>query len=249
VVIEEFLARRGGELHRHRRRRLTVLPMASSQDHKRIGEGDTGPNTGGMGAYSPAPVVDERYTSVSWTRSSPTLAGMAAEGNRYTGLSLRRSDDRCHGAPRVIEFNCRFGDPETQPIMLRLRSGPGGAVRGRHRRRPGPGSTRLGPAPCHGCGAGRRGYPGATHARDSHRAARRGGGRRCKGLPRRHGAGDADKRKRRRSSPAAVACCARRPWARTLPTRTERCYAGVEPYPLRGRAVPPRHWLARPRPL
>ncbi len=100
-----------------------VLPMATSQDHKRVGDGDTGPNTGGMGAYSPAPVVtadvhQRVMDEVIW----PTVKGMAAEGNVYTGflyagLMIDRS-----GAPKVIEFNCRFGDPETQPIMLRLQS-------------------------------------------------------------------------------------------------------------------------------
>lgn len=100
-----------------------VLPMATSQDHKRVGDGDTGPNTGGMGAYSPAPVVTpEVHQRVMDEVIWPTVKGMAAEGNVYTGflyagLMIDRS-----GAPRVIEFNCRFGDPETQPIMLRLQS-------------------------------------------------------------------------------------------------------------------------------
>ncbi|MDY3196864.1 MAG: phosphoribosylamine--glycine ligase [Pseudomonadaceae bacterium] len=100
-----------------------VLPMATSQDHKRVGDGDTGPNTGGMGAYSPAPVVtDAVHQRVMDEIIWPTVRGMAAEGNVYTGflyagLMIDRS-----GAPKVIEFNCRFGDPETQPIMLRLQS-------------------------------------------------------------------------------------------------------------------------------
>jgi len=100
-----------------------VLPMATSQDHKRIGDGDTGPNTGGMGAYSPAPVVtqavhDRVMEQVIW----PTVKGMAAEGNPYTGFLYAglMIDTQCN--PKVIEFNCRFGDPETQPIMLRMRS-------------------------------------------------------------------------------------------------------------------------------
>ncbi len=100
-----------------------VLPMATSQDHKRVGDGDTGPNTGGMGAYSPAPVVtSEVHQRVMDEVIWPTVRGMEAEGNLYTGflyagLMIDRS-----GAPKVIEFNCRFGDPETQPIMLRLQS-------------------------------------------------------------------------------------------------------------------------------
>ncbi|NOX76271.1 MAG: phosphoribosylamine--glycine ligase [Gammaproteobacteria bacterium] len=100
-----------------------ILPLATSQDHKRVGEGDTGPNTGGMGAYSPAPVVTpEIHARIMAEVIEPTVAGMAAEGNPYTGflyagLMIDRS-----GAPNVIEYNCRFGDPETQPILMRLQS-------------------------------------------------------------------------------------------------------------------------------
>ncbi len=122
VVIEEFLP--GEEASfivmvdgEH------VLPMATSQDHKRIGEGDTGPNTGGMGAYSPAPVVTpDVHQRIMDEVILPTVRGMAAEGNAYTGFlyaGLMISPD---GEPRVIEYNCRFGDPETQPIMMRLQS-------------------------------------------------------------------------------------------------------------------------------
>jgi phosphoribosylamine--glycine ligase len=100
-----------------------ILPMATSQDHKRVGDGDTGPNTGGMGAYSPAPVVtDAVFQRVMDEVIIPTVEGMAKEGNDYTGFlyaGLMISDD---GAPKVIEYNCRFGDPETQPIMIRLQS-------------------------------------------------------------------------------------------------------------------------------
>lgn len=100
-----------------------VLPMATSQDHKRIGEGDTGPNTGGMGAYSPAPVVDEAvYERVMAEVILPTVRGMAAEGNDYTGFLYAGLMISPAGEPRVIEYNCRFGDPETQPIMVRLQS-------------------------------------------------------------------------------------------------------------------------------
>ncbi len=122
VVIEEFLE--GEEASyivisdgRHH------LPMASSQDHKRRDENDLGPNTGGMGAYSPAPVVTpEVERRIREEIIEPTLRGMAAEGAPFTGflyagLMIDRS-----GAPRVIEFNVRFGDPETQPILLRLQS-------------------------------------------------------------------------------------------------------------------------------
>ena len=100
-----------------------VLPMATSQDHKRIGEGDTGPNTGGMGAYSPAPVVDAVvHQRVMEQVILPTVAAMAAEGNDYTGFLYAGLMIDAAGQPRVIEYNCRFGDPETQPIMLRLQS-------------------------------------------------------------------------------------------------------------------------------
>ncbi len=100
-----------------------VLPMATSQDHKRVGNGDTGPNTGGMGAYSPAPVVtDEIHARIMERVIYPTVRGMAAEGNVYTGFLYAGLMIDAAGNPKVIEFNCRFGDPETQPIMLRMRS-------------------------------------------------------------------------------------------------------------------------------
>ncbi|WP_188013281.1 phosphoribosylamine--glycine ligase [Photobacterium damselae] len=100
-----------------------VLPMATSQDHKRVGNGDTGPNTGGMGAYSPAPVVtDEIHQRVMDEVIYPTVRGMAAEGNPYTGFLYAGLMIMSDGTPKVIEYNCRFGDPETQPIMLRLQS-------------------------------------------------------------------------------------------------------------------------------
>ena len=100
-----------------------VLPMATSQDHKRVGDADTGPNTGGMGAYSPAPVVTaEVHQRVMDLVIWPTVNGMAAEGNVYTGFLYAGLMIDKAGNPKVIEFNCRFGDPETQPIMLRLQS-------------------------------------------------------------------------------------------------------------------------------
>ncbi len=99
-----------------------VLPLASSQDHKRLRDGDEGPNTGGMGAYSPAPVVTpEVHARIMREVIVPTVAGMAAEGHRYTGF-LYAGVMIDAGVPRVLEFNCRMGDPETQPIVLRLKS-------------------------------------------------------------------------------------------------------------------------------
>lgn len=100
-----------------------VLPMATSQDHKRVGNGDTGPNTGGMGAYSPAPVVtDAVYQRVLDEIIYPTVRGMAAEGNEYTGFLYAGLMIDKAGAPQIIEYNCRFGDPETQPILMRMQS-------------------------------------------------------------------------------------------------------------------------------
>ncbi|AFJ48752.1 phosphoribosylamine--glycine ligase [Shimwellia blattae] len=100
-----------------------VLPMATSQDHKRVGDGDTGPNTGGMGAYSPAPVVTDEIHQRTMERIIwPTVRGMTAEGNTYTGFLYAGLMIDKQGNPKVIEFNCRFGDPETQPIMLRMKS-------------------------------------------------------------------------------------------------------------------------------
>jgi len=122
VVIEEFLDGEeasfivmvDGE---------NVLPMATSQDHKRVGDADSGPNTGGMGAYSPAPVVTaEVHKRVMDEVIYPTVRGMAAEGNVYTGFLYAGLMIDKAGKPKVIEFNCRFGDPETQPIMVRLES-------------------------------------------------------------------------------------------------------------------------------
>lgn len=122
VVIEEFLE--GEEASfivmvdgEH------VLAMATSQDHKRVGDGDTGPNTGGMGAYSPAPVVTaDVHQRIMDEVIFPTVRGMAAEGHPYKGFLYAGLMIDPSGAPKVIEFNCRFGDPETQPIMLRMKS-------------------------------------------------------------------------------------------------------------------------------
>jgi phosphoribosylamine--glycine ligase len=122
VVIEEFLA---GEEASYivMVDGKNVLPMATSQDHKRAYDGDLGPNTGGMGAYSPAPVVtpeiDQRIMDEV---IMPTVNGMAAEGNDYTGFLYAGLMINDSGEPKVIEYNCRFGDPETQPMMIRMQS-------------------------------------------------------------------------------------------------------------------------------
>ena len=122
VVIEEFLE--GEEASfivmadgRH------VLPLATSQDHKPVGDGDTGPNTGGMGAYTPAPVVTEAlHRRAMETVILPTIEGMAAEGHPFSGFLYAGLMVSPAGEPKVLEFNVRFGDPETQPILMRLRS-------------------------------------------------------------------------------------------------------------------------------
>jgi phosphoribosylamine--glycine ligase len=100
-----------------------ILPMASSQDHKARDNGDQGPNTGGMGAYSPAPVVsEEMHQRIMNLVIRPTIEGMASEGLTYTGFLYAGVMIDANGIPRVLEYNCRFGDPETQPIMLRMKS-------------------------------------------------------------------------------------------------------------------------------
>jgi len=100
-----------------------ILPMATSQDHKARDNGDQGPNTGGMGAYSPAPVVTSDVNDrIMAEVIEPTVKGMAADGIPYTGFLYAGLMIDEQGAPKVIEYNCRFGDPETQPIMMRLDS-------------------------------------------------------------------------------------------------------------------------------
>jgi phosphoribosylamine--glycine ligase len=122
VVIEEFLA--GEEASfivmadgKH------ILTMATSQDHKRLRDGDAGPNTGGMGAYSPAPVVTRAlHERIMREVIEPTIRGLAKDGTPYTGFLYAGIMVHPDGTPNVLEYNCRFGDPETQPIMMRLQS-------------------------------------------------------------------------------------------------------------------------------
>jgi len=122
VVIEEFMA--GEEASfivvsdgRH------VVSLATSQDHKRVGDGDTGPNTGGMGAYSPAPVVTpDVHARVMREIIQPAIAGMAKDGMPFTGFLYAGLMIDPEGRPRTVEFNCRLGDPETQPILMRMKS-------------------------------------------------------------------------------------------------------------------------------
>ena len=122
IVVEEFLAGEEASFM-VMTDGLTAVALASSQDHKARDEGDLGPNTGGMGAYSPAPVVDAAMTAtIMRTIIEPTLAGMRADGRPYQGFLYAGVMIDPAGIPRVLEFNCRMGDPETQPIMMRLTS-------------------------------------------------------------------------------------------------------------------------------
>jgi phosphoribosylamine---glycine ligase len=122
VVIEEFLS--GEEASfivmsdgAH------IIPFATSQDHKRRDDGDRGPNTGGMGAYSPAPVVTPSvHARIMREVIEPTIRGLAADGMPYTGFLYAGIMVAADGTPNVIEFNCRFGDPEAQPVLMRLKS-------------------------------------------------------------------------------------------------------------------------------
>ncbi len=138
-----------------------VLAMATSQDHKRVGNGDTGPNTGGMGAYSPAPVVTPAIHQRAMNEViMPTVRGMAAEGNEYTGFLYAGLMIMADGTPKVIEYNCRFGDPETQPIMLRLKSSLADLCMAAIERRLDQVSIEWDPRPAVGVVMAAGGYPG-----------------------------------------------------------------------------------------
>ncbi|HEV7715306.1 MAG TPA: phosphoribosylamine--glycine ligase, partial [Steroidobacteraceae bacterium] len=122
VVIEEFLAGEEASFIVMADGK-NILPFASSQDHKRRDDGDHGPNTGGMGAYSPAPVVTPAmHARIMKQVIEPTIRGLAKDGMPYTGFLYAGIMVAPDGTPNVLEFNCRFGDPETQPIMMRLES-------------------------------------------------------------------------------------------------------------------------------
>lgn len=122
VVIEEFLTGEEASFIVMADGK-NVLPLATSQDHKPVGDGDTGPNTGGMGAYTPAPVVtDAMHERAMREVIMPTIEGMAADGAPFTGFLYAGLMIAADGEPKVLEFNVRFGDPETQPILMRLQS-------------------------------------------------------------------------------------------------------------------------------
>ena len=166
VVIEEFLT--GEEASfismvdgAH------ALPMATSQDHKRVGDGDTGPNTGGMGAYSPAPVVTpEVHARILREVVEPTVRGMAADGTPFTGFLYAGLMIDKAGAPKVIEFNVRFGDPETQPVLLRLKSDLVDLVEAAIDGRLAGAEARWDPRPSLGVVMAAAGYPGTPRTGD-----------------------------------------------------------------------------------
>ena len=161
VVIEEFLE--GEEASfivmadgKH------VLPLATSQDHKAVGDGDTGPNTGGMGAYSPAPVVDQAMHQRAMAEViQPVIDGMAAEGHPFTGFLYAGLMISPTGEPRVLEFNVRFGDPETQPVMMRLQSDLVGLCQMALAGNLDLAQAEWDPRPCLGVVMAAEGYPGS----------------------------------------------------------------------------------------
>jgi len=166
VVIEEFL---DGEEASYivMSDGKGFVPMATSQDHKRRDEGDLGPNTGGMGAYSPAPVVTQAVDRrIVEEVIRPTLDGMAAEGAPFTGFLYAGLMIGRDGAPKVIEFNVRFGDPETQPIMLRLQSDLAELVLAALDGDLGGRTVRWDPRPAIGIVIAAHGYPGKVRSGD-----------------------------------------------------------------------------------
>lgn len=163
-----------------------ALPMATSQDHKRVGDGDTGPNTGGMGAYSPAPVVTpEVHARVIREVVEPTVQGMIADGVPFTGFLYAGLMIDAHGAPKVIEFNVRFGDPETQPVMLRLQSDLVDLVEAAIDGTLDAAQAQWDPRPSLGVVIAAKPYPENPGHRRGHHRPGRGAGQR-QGLPRRH---------------------------------------------------------------
>ncbi|MCI0750152.1 MAG: phosphoribosylamine--glycine ligase [Nevskiales bacterium] len=144
-----------------------ALEMATSQDHKRIGDGDTGPNTGGMGAYSPAPVVSETVRQrILNDVIRPTLTGLEKDGIAYTGFLYAGVMIARDGSPRVLEFNCRLGDPETQPLMMRLESDLVELIDAALAHRLAQTHAEWDPRPALGVIMAAEGYPGPVRTRD-----------------------------------------------------------------------------------
>jgi len=160
VVVEEFLEGEEASFIVMADGR-NVVPLATSQDHKAAWDGDAGPNTGGMGAYSPAPVVDEAmHRRIMDQVIRPTVDGMAADGAPFTGFLYAGLMISPAGEPRVLEFNVRFGDPETQPILMRLRSDLPELCLAAVESRLDAVETHWDPRPCLGVVMAADGYPG-----------------------------------------------------------------------------------------
>ena len=244
VVIEDFLE--GEEASfivmadgRH------VLPLASSQDHKRLRDGDAGPNTGGMGAYSPAPVVTPAmHARIMREVILPTVNGMAADGIPFTGFLYAGVMIDAAGHPKVLEFNCRLGDPETQPIMVRLKSDlvdlVEHGVNGTLDRAEALWDRRA----ALGVVLAARGYPDSPASRRRDRGPRPRDGRhasRLQGLPCRDRAGQGQGRRLRRTR-------ALRHGARRFgEAGAARGVCGCRRNPVRGHAVSRRHRPSRDR--
>lgn len=146
----------------------TALPLATSQDHKRVGDGDSGANTGGMGAYSPAPVVTPAvHARIMHEVIEPTVRGMAADGAAFTGFLYAGLMIAADGTPNVIEFNVRFGDPETQPVLLRLRSDLAGLLHAAVDGRLAGAQARWDPRPALGVVMAAAGYPDTPRSGDA----------------------------------------------------------------------------------
>jgi phosphoribosylamine--glycine ligase len=167
VVIEEFLPGEEASFIAMVGVDGAILPLATSQDHKRRDDGDTGPNTGGMGAYSPAPVVTDAVAArVMREVMEPTIAGLRAEGVRYSGFLYAGLMIAADGTPKVLEYNCRCGDPETQPILFRLRSDLTDLLEAALEGRLGKAKADWDPRPAVGVVMAAGGYPGQYRTGD-----------------------------------------------------------------------------------
>jgi phosphoribosylamine--glycine ligase len=180
-----------------------VLALATSQDHKRLKDGDEGPNTGGMGAYSPAPVVTaDVHARAMREIILPTIRAWKRTASPTPAFCMPGLMIDAKGHPKTLEFNCRMGDPETQPILMRLKSDLVDVLGAGHRRQARPDRAAMGPPHRAGRGHGRARLPRvAAQGRPHHRPACRGG--RCRGVPRRHAA-----ERRRGQRDRAAVCCA-----------------------------------------
>ena len=248
VVIEEFLTGEEASFIAMVGVDGAILPLATSQDHKARDDGDQGPNTGGMGAYSPAPVVTDAIAQrVINEVLRPVIEGMREEGVRYTGFLYAGLMIGPDGTPKVLEFNCRFGDPETQPILFRLKSDLllliEAALEGKLAKT----KADWDPRPAVGVVMAAGGYPGDYRKGDEITGLPVGAASAAtpdvQGLPRRHRPQRArpDRHPRR---PRAL----RRRHRRHGEGRPGRSLSRGGPDQIRRRPLPPRHRLPRHRP-